>query len=225
MAARAIMIQEMALTIAVGTRSVQAAELVDGDAELLQAIAGGDRSAFDRLSRRHLDRAYGVALRMTGSRADAQDVVQDACLRAYRAQDAVIADDIKPWLLTIVRNVAYRWLSVRQRTANVISFEGAMSARNGEPERTLEVPSEAPTPEDVLISRADQALIRSALAELPPVVREVIVLRELEDLSYREIAEITNVPIGTVMSRLARAREQLRVALVRLLAKETKNAL
>jgi len=180
---------------------------------------------FERLLLMHMDAAYNLAYWLLRNHDDAQDVVQDACLRAYRAQDAVIADDIKPWLLTIVRNVAYRWLSVRQRTANVISFEGAMSARNGEPERALEVPSEAPTPEDVLISRADQALIRSALAELPPVVREVIVLRELEDLSYREIAEITNVPIGTVMSRLARAREQLRVTLVRLLAKETRNAL
>jgi len=88
MTARAIMIQGMALATALRTRSVQAAELVDGDAELLQAIAGGDRSAFDRLSRRHLDRAYGVALRMTGSRADAQDVVQDVFLRLWQRPDA-----------------------------------------------------------------------------------------------------------------------------------------
>jgi RNA polymerase sigma-70 factor (ECF subfamily) len=75
------------------------------------------------------------------------------------------------------------------------------------------------------VSRAEQALIRNALAALPPVVREVIVLRELEGMTYREIADITDVPIGTVMSRLARAREQLRLALTQLLAKEAKNAL
>jgi RNA polymerase sigma-70 factor (ECF subfamily) len=177
---------------------------------------------FERLLLMHMDAAYNLAYWLLRDHEDAQDVVQDAYLRAYRAQQSVIADDIKPWLLTIVRNVAYRWLSVRKRTANVISFEGALSARNNEDERAFDVASEAPSPEDVLVSRADQALIHTALAELPPVVREVIVLRELEDLSYREIAEITNVPIGTVMSRLARAREQLRL---RLLARETKNAL
>jgi RNA polymerase sigma-70 factor (ECF subfamily) len=114
---------------------------------------------------------------------------------------------------------------VRKRTANVISFEGALSARGTESEQTLDVPSEDPSAEDILVSRAEQAMIRNALAELPPVVREVIVLREIEGMTYREIADITGVPIGTVMSRLARAREQLRLALAQLLAKETKNAL
>jgi RNA polymerase sigma factor (sigma-70 family) len=177
---------------------------------------------FERLLLMHTDAAYNLAYWLVRDPDDAQDVVQDAFLRAFRAQHSVIADDIKPWLLTIVRNVAYRWLSVQKRTANVISFEGALSTRDDESGRALQVPSEAPSPEDLLMSHADQTLVRNALAELPPAVREVIVLRELEDMSYREIAEITNVPIGTVMSRLARAREQLRV---RLVAKETRNAL
>jgi len=180
---------------------------------------------FERLLLMHTDAAYNLAYWLVRNPDDAQDVVQDAFLRAFRAQNSVIADDIKPWLLTIVRNVAYRWLSVRNRTANVISFDGAFSGREDDDTRALDVPSEAPSPEDALLSSADQALIHNALAELPPAVREVIVLRELEDLSYREIAEITNVPIGTVMSRLARAREQLRLALTRLLARETRNAL
>jgi RNA polymerase sigma factor (sigma-70 family) len=180
---------------------------------------------FERLLLTHIDAAHNLAYWLLRDHEDAQDVVQDAYLRAFRARDAVTGDDIKPWLLTIVRNVAYRWLSVRKRTANVISFEGALSARDTESERALDVPSEEPSAEDVLVSRAEQAMIRSALAELPPVVREVIVLRELEGMTYREIADITNVPIGTVMSRLARAREQLRLALAPLLAKETKNAL
>jgi hypothetical protein len=114
MTARAIMIQEMALRTAVGTWSVQAAELVDGDAELLQAIAGGDRSAFDRLSRRHLDRAYGVALRMTGSRADAQDVVQDVFLRLWQRPDAWRPGQAQfsTWLYRVVVN---RCLDLKRR--------------------------------------------------------------------------------------------------------------
>jgi len=180
---------------------------------------------FERLLLMHLDAAHNLAYWLLRDRDDAQDVVQDAYVRAFRARNAVLGNDIKPWLLTIVRNVAYRWLSVRKRTANVISFEGALSARGTEGERALEVPSEEPSAEDLLVSRAEQALIRNALAELPPAVREVIVLRELEGMTYREIADITNVPIGTVMSRLARARDQLRTTLAQLLAKETKNAL
>src|SRR3954469_7242639 len=112
---------------------------------------------FERLLLVHMDAAYNLAYWLLRDHDDAQDGVPDAYLRAYRAQQSVIADDIKPWLLTIVRNVAYRWLSVRKRTANVISFEGALSARNGEDERALDVPSEDPSPEDVLVSRADQA--------------------------------------------------------------------
>ena len=108
------MIQEMALTTAVGTWSVQAAELVDGDAELLQAIAGGDRLAFDRLSRRHLDRAYGVAMRMTGSRADAQDVVQDVFLRLWQRPDAWRPGQAQfsTWLYRVVVN---RCLDLKRR--------------------------------------------------------------------------------------------------------------
>jgi RNA polymerase sigma factor (sigma-70 family) len=180
---------------------------------------------FERLLLMHTDAAYNLAYWLVRNPDDAQDVVQDAFLRAFRAQDSVVADDIKPWLLTIVRNTAYRWLAVRKRTANVISFDGAVSPRDDEFGPALQVPSDDPSPEDLLVSNGDQALVRTALAELPPAVREVIVLRELEDMSYREIADITNVPIGTVMSRLARARDQLRLALARLLAKETKNAM
>jgi RNA polymerase sigma-70 factor (ECF subfamily) len=180
---------------------------------------------FERLSRAHMAAAYNLAFWLLRDHDDAEDVVQDAYLRAFRAYDGMIGDDIRPWLLTIVRNVAYRWLSVRKRTANVISFENALSSRQDEGESLLEVPSEAPSAEDELMSRAEQRLVHGALAELPPIYREVIVLRELEGLTYQEIAEVTGVPIGTVMSRLARARDQLRVRLRLLLAKETRNAL
>lgn len=180
---------------------------------------------FERQSLAHMEAAYNLAYWLVRDRDDAQDIVQDAYLRAFRAYDRMTGEDMKPWLLTIVRNVAYRWLSVRKRSANVISFEGAVSGRDGDDERLLEVASEDPSAEDVLMSRADQGLVHGALAQLPPAFREVIVLRELEGLTYQEIASVTGVPIGTVMSRLARARDQLRERVKAVLAKETKNAL
>src|SRR3982751_1117133 len=103
---------------------------------------------FERLLLVHMDAAYNLAYWLLRDHDDAQDVVQDAYLRAYRAQQSVIADDIKPWLLTIVRNVAYRWLSVRKRTANVISIEDAMPGRDGDTRPSMEPVSEAPSAED-----------------------------------------------------------------------------
>jgi RNA polymerase sigma factor (sigma-70 family) len=183
-----------------------------------------DLHDFERLALAQLDAAYNVAYWLVGNRADAQDVVQDAYLRAFRAFDSFTGEDIKPWLLTIVRNVAYRWLSVRKRTANVISLDSALSNFR-EDDQLPEMASEEPSAEDVLIGRAEQALVRSALTELAPAFREMIVLRELEGLSYQEIAKVMGIPLGTVMSRLARARDQLRDRLTQVIAKEDKNAL
>ena len=179
---------------------------------------------FERQALPHMDAAYNLAWWLLRNHADAEDVVQDAYLRAFRAADKRLGADIRPWLLTIVRNVAYRWLALRQRRSNVISLEAAFPARDQET-GAWEVASDAPSAEDELIGRVEQALVRRALAELPPAFREVIVLRELEELRYQHIAEVTGVPIGTVMSRLARAREQLRQELARMMAKENKNAL
>ncbi|MFL6799272.1 MAG: sigma-70 family RNA polymerase sigma factor [Xanthobacteraceae bacterium] len=180
---------------------------------------------FELQSLPHLEAAYNLAYWLVRDRDDAQDVVQDAYLRAFRAYASRTGEDIRPWLLTIVRNVAYRWLSVRKRSANVISLDGALSGRDNEHEHPLQVPSDEPSAEDLLVSRADQSMMRAALAELPPMFREVIVLRELEGLTYHQIALVTQAPLGTVMSRLARARDQLRESLRVLLAKEIKNAL
>jgi RNA polymerase sigma factor (sigma-70 family) len=180
---------------------------------------------FERLALAHMDAAYNLAYWLVRDRDDAEDVVQDAYVRAFRAYDTVVGEDIKPWLLTIVRNVAYRWLSVRKRDANVISLDGVLSGRDDGDARELQIASEEPSAEDVLVGRAEQALVRAALAELPPAFREVIVLRELEALTYQEIATVTAVPIGTVMSRLARARDQLRDRLTQMMARETKDAL
>lgn len=179
---------------------------------------------FERQSLAHMQAAYNLAYWLVRDRDDAQDVVQDAYLRAFRAYDRAVCDDIRPWLLTIVRNTAYRWLSVRKRSANVISFEGALAGRDDDA-RPFDVPSNEPSAEEQMASRADQTLVQDALAELPPVFREAIVLRELEGLSYQEIAAVTGTPVGTVMSRLARARDQLRERLRALLAKEARNAL
>jgi RNA polymerase sigma-70 factor (ECF subfamily) len=180
---------------------------------------------FERLALAHMDAAYNLAYWLVRNRDDAEDVVQDAYVRAFRAYDTVTSEDIKPWLLTIVRNVAYRWLSVRKRAANVISLDGALSGPDEGAAAELEIASDAPSAEDVLVGRAEQALVRAALAELPAAFREVIVLRELEGLTYQEIAKVTAVPIGTVMSRIARARDQLRERLTQMMAKETKDAL
>ncbi|MFZ5675296.1 MAG: sigma-70 family RNA polymerase sigma factor [Pseudomonadota bacterium] len=181
---------------------------------------------FERRALAHMDAAYNLAFWLVRERADAEDVVQDAFLRAFRAFDTVTGDDIKPWLLAIVRNVAYRWLSLRKRRTNVIPLDSVLpSADRDETGLIFEVASDAPSPEDMLLGRADQALVHRALDRLPPAFREAIILREMEELSYRDIARITEAPIGTVMSRLARARDQLKEELTELIAEETRNAL
>jgi RNA polymerase sigma-70 factor, ECF subfamily len=180
---------------------------------------------FERRAIAHMDAAYNLAFWLLRNRADAEDAVQDAYLRAFRAFDSFSGEDIRPWLLTIVRNVAYRWLTVRKRGSNVISLEEVLSGCDDADAPKWEPVSDEPTAEQSLLDRAEKYLVHAALDRLAPVFREVIVLRELEGLSYHEIAGITGTPIGTVMSRLARARDQLKNHLTYLLAAENKNAL
>jgi len=177
---------------------------------------------FDAEALPHIDAAYNLAFWLVRNEADAQDVVQDAYLRAFKAYGQFRGGDIRPWLLAIVRNVAYRWLSVRKRNANVVSIEHALADRSGP---AFEPESAEPSAEELLIGNAERSLVRRALAELAPAFREVIVLRELEGLSYQDIASVTGVPTGTVMSRLSRARAQLKDLLTGLMQKENKNAL
>jgi len=179
---------------------------------------------FERVALPHMDAAYNLALWLVRSRADAEDVVQDAYLRAFRAFGTLTGGDVRPWLLTIVRNVAYRWLSNRSRGANVISLDGATGGRD-DGVAVFEIASEEPSAEALLIGKGEQTLVLAALAQLPPAFREVIVLRELEGLSYQEISRVAGIPVGTVMSRLSRGRDQLREQLTALIAKEDKNAL
>ena len=174
-----------------------------------------ERAEFERLALVHMDAAYNLAFWLLRSRPDAEDAVQDAYLRAYRAFHNVQGENVRPWLLKIVRNVAFRRLSDHKRASNIISFDAAISDRVGGEPALLQIAAEGPSPEEALIGTGEQALLKEALAELAPIYREVIVLREIEALSYREIADVTGVPIGTVMSRLARARAELRKCLVR----------
>ena len=151
----------------------------------------------------HLDAAFNYARWLTRNDADAEDVVQDACVRAMRFFSSLRDDDARAWLFTIVRNA---WYSRVSRKANVA--EGTR-LNDGQDER----PDNALDPEERLLQQHTIALVRAALEQLPVDFREAIVLREIEGLSYREIAEVAGVPIGTVMSRLARARERLQTIL------------
>jgi RNA polymerase sigma factor (sigma-70 family) len=167
------------------------------------------RSRFEQMALPHLDAAHTLAFWLVRNRTDAQDVVQDAYVRALRAFDSLRGEDIKPWLLTSVRHVAYRFLSNRQRAGNVIPIEDAFMPRDGGCE-FMPPTSDEPSPEMNLIDAQQRGLAMAALAALPPLHREVLALREIEDLSYAEIAVILGAPIGTVMSRISRARLELR---------------
>jgi len=152
----------------------------------------------------HLNAAYNLAHWLTRNDTDAQDVVQEAYLRAFRFFGGFHGADGRSWLLAIVRNTCYTWMQ-----------------RNRSPELTTpladelhEIESKDLNPEALLLQSADTQMVRHALAELPVEFREVMVLRELEELSYREIAHITDLPLGTVMSRLARGRKRLQQALM-----------
>jgi RNA polymerase sigma-70 factor (ECF subfamily) len=151
----------------------------------------------------HLDAAFNYARWLTRNDAEAEDVVQDACVRAMRFFPSLRDDDARAWLFTIVRN---SWYSRISRLAK-------MTAAAPLPHGQEEWPDSAPDPEEQLLQQHTVALVREALEQLPVDFREVIVLREIEGLAYKEIAAVAGVPIGTVMSRLARARERLQTVL------------
>ena len=142
---------------------------------------------------------------MTRSHEDAEDVVQDAFLRAFSAFESYRGDDTQPqnakaWLLTIVRNTSMTWLKRNRNAGATLAFEEA-----------LDDPRErSPDPEEILLISCNREEVRQAVEQLPREFREVIVLREMEDLSYREISATIGVPLGTVMSRLSRGRDWLR---------------
>jgi RNA polymerase sigma factor (sigma-70 family) len=149
----------------------------------------------------HLDAAYNLARWLTRNDADAEDVVQEAALRAFKFFGGFRGGDSRAWLLTIVRNACYTWL--RQNRAQELDAPFDEEAHG----------VEGDNPETILLEGADRQMLKEALEELPLEFREAIVLRELEGLSYKEISAVADVPLGTVMSRLARARKRLQLRL------------
>jgi RNA polymerase sigma factor (sigma-70 family) len=175
------------------------------DGENNMAPGQDDHARFARLVLPHLGDAYSLARWITGNRADAEDVVQDACLRAFRAIGSVGDGSARPWVLTVVRNTAYTWLR-KNRPSAVLAVENledveTANAKPGDPD--------SETPETAVIARADAASLQAAIMALPTAYRETMILRDVQGLSYREICEVTGVPIGTVMSRLARGRNHV----------------
>jgi RNA polymerase sigma-70 factor (ECF subfamily) len=162
---------------------------------------------FERLVMPHLAAGYNLARWLTRNDDDADDIVQEAYLRAVRAFDRYRGGDARSWVLTIVRNTCYTWLRKNRPPAELL--------RGGDGEEVAEIAADPSTEPEVRILRdADRHLVRDALDALPTEFREVLVLREIENLSYKEIADIIAAPLGTVMSRLARARARLQQGLV-----------
>ena len=159
----------------------------------------------------HLDAAYNLARWLTRNDQDAQDIVQEAYLRAFRFFPGFRGGDARAWLMKIVRNACYTWFDVNRPLQDAAEFD----------ENLFPPDSHAPNPEKLVLQNDSGTLVRKALEELPTNFREVLILRELEGMSYKEIAEITGMPTGTVMSSLSRARGRLRQALTGLMNGDT----
>ena len=161
----------------------------------------------------HLDAAYNLARWLTRRDHDAQDVVQEAYLRAFKAFDQFHGshDDARCWLLTIVRNTCFTWLHRNRPAAPNVSFNADFH----------DPASEVPGPPEILQQKDDREMLRLAIEELPVEFREVLILREFENLSYQQIATLADLPLGTVMSRLARARDRLHKTLSTRMIEET----
>jgi RNA polymerase sigma factor (sigma-70 family) len=155
----------------------------------------------------HLDAAYNLARWLVRNNDDAEDIVQEAYLRAFRYFAGFHGGDARAWLLRIVRNTSYRWLQKTRAYEPAVLFDEEVHTSGIEPSN----------PEQLLLQNADGRLVERAMNELPVRFREILVLRELEGLSYKEIADVMCVPLGTVMSTLSRARARFRLAALNLL--------
>jgi len=158
---------------------------------------------FERLVLPHLDDAYTLARYLLRDEHDAQDVVQEAVLRALRHFAGLRQEDARAWLLTIVRNCCYSLHKARRKDRSTVPITNDAAEEVADPGST----------DDLAIEGSERERVQAAVDALPAELREVIVLRELSDLSYREISEVVGVAVGTVMSRLSRARDRLAVAL------------
>ncbi len=178
-----------------------------GPAPVQSSPGAGLALDFNRLILPHLDGAYNLARYMTRDPVLSDDVVQDAMIRAFRAFAQFRGESPRAWLFAIVRNCCRTAQSGARGTMALVIHESSLSEDAAA--QLGQHPDPGPTPEEEVMRKADAGRVRSAIEAIPEPFREAIVLRELEDLSYAEIAEVTGVPIGTVMSRLARGRAML----------------
>jgi RNA polymerase sigma-70 factor (ECF subfamily) len=168
----------------------------------LNDLDAENRLRFEQLVLPHVDAAFNLARWLLRSREDAEDVAQEALLRACRFFRGFHGGDARAWLLQIVRNTCYSWLEKNRPRELMVEFDEELH------------PQAVATPESIAIAEEGRERLTRALETVPPRFREVLVLRELEGCSYKEIAAITSIPIGTVMSSLSRARRQLQSLLV-----------
>jgi RNA polymerase sigma factor (sigma-70 family) len=168
----------------------------------LNDLDAENRLRFEQFVLPHVDAAFNLARWLLRSREDAEDVAQEALLRACRFFRGFHGGDARAWLLQIVRNTCYSWLEKNRPRDLMVEFDEELH------------PQPVATPESIAIAEEGRARLNRALETVPPRFREVLVLRELEGCSYKEIATITSIPIGTVMSSLSRARRQLQSLLV-----------
>ncbi|HSC23734.1 MAG TPA: sigma-70 family RNA polymerase sigma factor [Casimicrobiaceae bacterium] len=159
-----------------------------------------EHARFERLVMPHLGAGYNLARWLARDGHDAEDIVQDACMRALKYIDSLNRADARAWFLTIVRHAFYDWCE-RNRPSEIARDDGSAIESA--------VDHAATDPEQTALRRADAKVLAEAIAELPLAFREVLILREMEELSYKEIARVADIPVGTVMSRLARARALL----------------
>jgi len=178
--------------------------IADGPRKPTKMSDTARRERFEQTVLPHLDAAYNLARWLTRNEQDAQDVTQEACLRAFRFFDRYQGGSARAWLLTILRNTCYTWLHKNRQSDSTELFDEEIH----NPEL-----SGGADPEVQALAAADKETVNRALEELPDVFREALVLREMEGMSYREIADVTAVSLGTVMSRLARGRTRLRQSL------------
>ena len=166
------------------------------------------RRRFELLALPHLDAAYNLARWLAGNPTDAEDVVQDAYMRAFRYFDAFQGGNFRVWLLTIVRNAFVTWVK-ENRSGRMVFVPDTPLAESADTDETA-WGSKPRDPEALLMDSIDSQTLNRLMEKLPSEYREVLLLREVEDLAYKEIADVTGVPMGTVMSRLSRARLALR---------------
>ena len=174
-----------------------------------------DAGRFEQVVLPHLNAAYNLARWLVRNRQDAEDIVQEACLRAFKFWGGYQGGDARAWLLKIVRNTSYSFLERKRPAAQGEEFD----------EKVHVSESAEPDAEAALVQSSEKQMLRDALERMPVNFREALILRELEGLSYKEIAEVMDVPIGTVMSSLARGRAQLREMLLGMREQEIRSGL